>query len=234
MPWFRRGDGSFGSGEDKDKLDDVEFKPDEFKKDLTEYFKTQLTELQTANDAKMKPLLDMAANLEADRAARAKAADDANKKKTTEDNQVTEEDFLLDPIDATRRLQQPVNNAVMSLASRQARREILEDKEFYHGDIKTKVDAFIDAQPLQNRIDPNVITNAYKLVVFDHQKDIADGKIKARNTSLIFESGSTGGHGGKEHTDDTGSLTDEEKRTAKIFNMSEADWKKSRAELTFV
>lgn len=232
MPWFRRDDGELKAGEQK--LDDVEFKPEKLKEDITTEFDTKFKTYQTEQDAKMKPLLDMAANIEADRVARTKAAKEAADKKTAEENGVDDNDFLLDPVEAVRKLQEPQTKMLVQLASRQARAEILGDEKYYYGDIKSKVDAMIDSQPMNQRIDPNMIRNAYKLVMYDHQQDITDGKIKARNTGAIFESNGTGGHSGTDKNDTAESWTSEEEFTASKMGINKTDWIKSRKEMSFV
>lgn len=233
MPWFKRSDGSFGS-KDEHKDDDIEFKPEKLKEDIEASFKTKMDEMQTANDAKMKPLLDMAANLEADRAARAEAQRVAAANKNKEDDEIKDEDWLLDPEKAVEKKLSGTNQAVMMLAARQARREVLENEPYYYDEIKRKVDAMIDAQPLKSRMDSSVITNCYKLVMYDHQKDIADGKLRTKNSALVFQSNGTGGHSGKDGGDVDEVLTNEEKHAASALGLSEVDWKKSKKELTYV
>lgn len=232
MPWFRRSDGSFKPGEEKE--DEVEFDPKKFQGEISTDLTNKFGEFQTKTDEKLAPVLEFAAAWKADKEAKEATARTAAANKTKIDNELTEEDYLLDPIEATRRAMEPTNNAIRLLASRQARREVLEDKEYYYGDIKSKVDAMIDQQPLTLRHDSNVITNCYKLVMFDNQKDIADGKIKARNTSAIFESGSTGGHSGKEGGEGEESWTKEEETAAGHMGLTKKDWISSRKELSYV
>ena len=105
---------------------------------------------------------------------------------------------------------------------------------YYYGDIKNKVDAMIDAQSVNVRTDPNVIRNCFKLVMYDHQKDIADGKIKARNTGAIFESNGTGAHSGNDKGEDNESWTADEERAAGHMGLTKKDWITSRKELTYV
>lgn len=231
MPWFRK-DGEMKAGEEK--LDDVEFKPEKLKEDITAEFDSKFKTYQTEQDAKMKPLLDMASNLEADRVAKAKIAREAADKKTAENNEVDENDFLIDPVESVRKLQEPQTKLLVQLASRQARTEILGDEKYYYGDIKTKVDAMIDSQPMNQRVDPNMIRNAYKLVMYDHQQDITDGKIKARNTGAIFESNGTGGHSGNDKGDAIEDWSKDEEFVASKMGINKTDWIKNRKELSFV
>ena len=229
--WVRRGDGSLGEGKD---LSDIEFKPEEFEKKLTTSFKTQLDEMQTKQNESMKPLLDMAASIAAEKTEKVEAARVAAAKKTAETNEVTMEDFMLDPEDAMRRKLEPTNRALMMLAARGALREQMEDKEYYHGDMKSKIDALVSTLPLAQQTNAASIENCYKIVVYDHQKDITDGKIKARNTAAIFAGDSTGGHSGKESSDSGETLSADEKLVASRMGISDKDWISSRKELTYV
>lgn len=232
MAWFRRSDGSFKAGEEQHG--EVEFDPAKFKGEITTEITGKFGEYQTKNDEKLAPVLEFITSFKADQESRAAAARKIAEDKAKGDNQLTEEDYLLDPIEATRRAMEPTNIAVRLLASRQARREVLEDKEYYHGELKTKVDAMIDQQPLNLRHDPNVITNCYKLVMYDNDADIKAGKIKARNTGAIFESGGTGGHSGKEGGEGEESWSKEEETAAGHMGLTKKDWIASRKELTYV
>lgn len=229
MPWYRREDGSMTEG---NKLADVEFKPEQLKEELTTSFKTSLTEMQTAQDEKMKPLLEMAAAIAQERSDRAEAARVAAAAKN-KGPEVTAEDFMLDPADAVSRMQHGTNTAVKMLAAKMNKQDALQDKEYYHGDIKTKVDAMIASQSLDNQCRADVVENCYKLVMFDHMKDINEGKIKSRTSANVFESSSATGNNG-ESKESADVLTAEEKQVAKRMNISEKDWAKSKRELTYV
>lgn len=232
--WFRREDGELRSG-DKDKLDDVEFKPEKLKEEITAEVKTHLDTMRTEFSNSMKPLNDMAAQIAADRAANNERIRKQNEQKNNEDNEVTTEDYILDPQAATQRQMQPLAKATMMLAARMARQDTLAEKEYYYGDIKNKVDAMIDQQPLNSRSRADVIENCYKLVMFDHQKDVAEGKIKARNTGAIFEGGSTGAHSGKGAAgEEEEVMSSDEKMVASKMGISDKDWIKSRRELSYV
>jgi hypothetical protein len=238
MPWFRRADGSM-SAEDKDKKDDdIEFKPEKLKEDITKDIETKLTDFSTKQDEKMKPLLDMAASIAADREERRKAAETAAAKKAKDDNDLTAEDFMLDPAAATKRAiaegTSGLTKATLMLAAKQNKQDTLMEKEYYHGDIKTKVDAMIAQQSLEYQCRADVVENCYKTVVFDHMKDIQEGKVKARTSSSNFDTGGTGGHKieGKEGENET--LTDDEKKAAAAFGLNDKDWIKSRREMSYV
>lgn len=231
MPWYRKPDGSMS---DENKLEDIEFKPEKLKEDITKDFGEKLTAMQTAQDEKMKPLLDMATQLAADRAERAELARKAAEKKATENQELTSEDFLLDPIEAIRRAQQPVAKATMMLAARMATKDTLEGKEYYHGEFKTQVDALVASMSLEQQMNPASIENCYKIAFADNYKAITEGTIKARTSSSQFESSSTGGHSGSGKTDSLDALTKEEEHMAKTFGMTNEQWAKSKKELEYV
>lgn len=238
MPWYKRSDGSMAAGEEKGKDDDIEFKPEKLKEDIGKDLDDRFTKFQTANDEKMKPLLTMAENIEKDRLAREKAATDAAKKKEREDSALTNEDFMLDPAEATRRAiaegTSGLTTGVKMLAARGNIRETLQDQEYYHGDLKTKIDSMVAAQSLDNQCRSDVVLNCYKTVVFDHMKDINEGKIKAKTSSSTFEGGSTGGHKADSDNSTAETMTEDEKRAASAMGIKPDEWIKSRKELSFV
>lgn len=234
MSWFKNKDGVMAPGADNANVDDVEFKPDKFKAELTGEFKTQLDTLKTEFASTLKPLNDMALQIAEDRKNNTERARRAAEQKTAEEGALTTEDYILDPQGATRREMQPLAIATMKLNAKVARGEYLANKEYYHGDVKSKVDAMIENQPLSNQARADVVENCYKLILFDYQKDIAEGKLKARNTSGIFEGGSTGGHAGDKTSEETDSLSADEKFVAAKMGISDKDWIKSRKELSYV
>jgi hypothetical protein len=234
MTWFKRSDGSMSAEEERRSKSDIEIDPVKLKEEISTDFKTNLEAFKTSQDEQMKPVLSFVEEMKKERDER--VAEEARKKSAerAKENEVEDTDWLLDPSKAVEKKLQPTQMAVLSLAARQARRDVLEDKEYYHGEIKTKVDKMIEAQPLNQRTSPVVIENCYKLVMFDHQKDITEGKIKARNNSASFESNGTGGHGGKGSGDHEEEMSQDEKQAASALGISDKDWKSSKKELTYV
>jgi hypothetical protein len=231
MPWYRRGDGSLTPGDKKEE--DIEFKPEELKKDINESVKAALEEIETKRASEMKPIHDMVSAINKDREDRANAAAKLAAEKKKEENQVSDEDFLLDPAGATAKAIAPTNNAVYMLAARQARSEVLGDKEYYYGDVKNEVDKMIQLQPLARQSDVSLIENCYKLVMYDKQKDIADGKLKIRNNSASFQSNGTGAPSAEDKNKDE-DWSKEEENAAKSMGFSKKEWITSRKELTYV
>jgi phage I-like protein len=234
LKWLRGSDGAVKPVEVQDGLEDVEFKPEKMKEDITTSFKTELDARDAKMDERMKPMQELALSIKQERDERIAREAAAKAKQDKEDKGDFSERILVDPENAINEKLQPTQIALLKLASREARRETLGEKEYYYGDLKSKVDALIETLPLNQQTNSASIENCYKLIMYDHQKDITDGKIKARNTSMIFDGGSTGGHGGKEKGDDTETLSTEEKHIAERLGVSEADWKKSRKELSYV
>ena len=230
--WVRRSDGSMSS--EKEGTGDIEFKPEKLKEDITNEVTTKFTEFSTAQDAKLKPLLEMAESIKADREQREATRLAAETKKRREDDQIDDTDFMLDPNGAMERKLNPTNNAVRMLAARMAKQDTLVDKEYYHGEMKAEVDRMISQQTLENQMKPDIIENCYKLVHYNHLQDISEGKIKSRTASTVFEGGSTGGHGGKDNSEGSEVLSAEEKEVAKHMGISDKDWITSRREMSYV
>lgn len=234
MAWFKRSDGSMSAEEERRNKSDIEIDPAKLKEDLSGEISGNLKKFKEDQDEQLKPVLSFVEEMRAEREERKRAEAEEQRKRVAKENEVDDTDWLLDPSKAVEKKLQPTQMAVLSLASKQARQEILGDKDFYYGDIKVEIDKRIDAQPLNQRTNPTMIENCYKLVLFDKQKEIAEGKIRARNNAASFESKGTGGHSGKGAEDHDEELSADEKFAAKALGMDEKDWKSSKKELTYV
>ena len=234
MAWFKKDDGSLSPEEQRRNKSDIEIDPSKLKEDLSTDFGKHLETFKTEQNEQLKPVLSFVEEMRKEREERIAAEARKKAAETAKENEVDETDWLLDPSKAVEAKLKPTQMAVLSLAARQARREVLEDKEYYFGDIKNEVDKMIDAQPLAQRSNTNVIENCYKLVMYDKQKDIAEGKIKAKNNSASFESNGTGGHSGKGSGENEEEMSQDEKTAASALGLSEKDWKSSKKELTYV
>lgn len=232
MPWIRKSDGQM-TATDETSLRDVEFKPEEFRKELGTEIESKFGAFQTELTTRMKPMEELAAAIQLERTERVAAEKRAKERKEKDENEVTDEDFLLDPARAVENKMRGTNTAVMMLAARMAKQETLESKEYYHGDIKSKVDAMLSQQPLNQQTRADVIENCYKLVMYDHMKDIQEGKIKSRTSGTSFQNTGTGGHSAKTG-EDLETMTADEKQMAKNMGLTEKDWISSRKELTYV
>jgi hypothetical protein len=234
MAWFKRSDGSLSPEEQRRQSDDIEVDPAKFKTEIATEFKTHLDSYKAEQDEKFKPILEFAEQMRVDRDARIAGEKKTRDAEARKANEVDDTDFILDPSAAVDKKLKGTQTAVLMLAARQARGEVLGEKEYYHGDTKNEIDKMIEAQPLASQSNTNVIENCYKLVMYDKQKDIADGKLKSKNNAASFASDGTGGHAGKGAGEHEEEMSVDEKFAAKALGLNEADWKKSKKELTYV
>jgi hypothetical protein len=127
----------------------------------------------------------------------------------------------------------PIAEAALFQQGNEQRRTIFEDAEafpYYVGTLKSKIDALLDAQPAPQRANPDVIRNVYKIVVFDHQKEISEDKIKSRLSSVSTAASGTGAPG----TGDKSAmpvLTQQMKNVARSMGMTEAEYATAMKEL---
>lgn len=124
-----------------------------------------------------------------------------------------------------------LNRTAQQTSARELRRSIFEDAEnyeYYTGDVKRKVDEMLDREPLQAQNTPDVIRNAYKVVVFEHMKDIQDKKLRSRLSSVSAPVSTPG----QSQVDPNAlpELTDEEKLYAGKMGIKLEDWAKSKKE----
>ena len=238
MAWFKKGqDGrieQMPGDRPSNDLSDVEFNPSKFKEELTSSFTSAMTEMQNKIAESNKPLLDMAQAIQEERAAKQQRQQREREAAANKENEVSAEDFMLDPEGATRRTLQPLAQSHMILAAKMAKQETLSDKDYYHGDVKDKTYSLVASLPLAQQSNPASILNCYKIACFDAQSAIAEGKIKSKNAAITFEGGSTGAHSGSSSQETVDTLTNEEKQAASAFGISEKDWAKTRRELSYV
>lgn len=233
MSFFKRlRDGSFIPA-DKDEEPPVEFKPDEFKKSLTEDVNKALENTKTELTTQLKPLQEMATLIMNERTEREKKAREAKEREDKENEGNADEEFLLNPSAAIDKRFASRDAAILTIASQNAIRDTLSDKEYYHGKVKEQADKLIASLPLQHRSNPESLMNCYKLAVYDHQEAIQKGEIQKRNNAVVFEGGSTGAHS-TEDPQKSDKLTSEEEAAAKALGISSKDWASSRRELTYV
>jgi hypothetical protein len=166
-----------------------------------------------------------------------KTARDAAARRASETNR-QQNDQRFENVDQTTReyvneTMKPYAEAAIYQQGNEQRRTIFEDAEafpYYTGTLKSKVDALLDAQPPVQRANPDVIRNVYKIVVFDHQKEISEDKIKSRLSSASTPT--TGA--GTSSAGDKGALpvlTQQMKSVARSMGMSEADYATAMKEL---
>ncbi len=230
MPnWFRQGNGSSNDPDDNQG----EFKPDEFKKELSTEFKTQLDALKAENETKLAPIIEMANNFKAAQEEAARQRQVQQNKQHQDDNAVDDDLWITNPAEAHRRSTLALKNQTAGIAAITMRREILSDMEYYTGPLKDEIDQLIEAQSLEHRANPGVLKNAYYTVVGKHAAEIQEGKYKKQLNAATFSGNGTGAPGSKT-SEETEELSDDEKYAAKKFGFTEADWNKSKQELGYV
>lgn len=124
-----------------------------------------------------------------------------------------------------------LNRTAQQTSARELRRSIFEDAEnyeYYTGDVKRKVDEMLDREPLQSQNSPDVIRNAYKVIVFEHMKDIQDKKLRSRLASVSAPTAQSG----QNQVDPNAlpELSAEEKTYASKMGIKLEDWAKSKKE----
>lgn len=212
----------------------IEITPESLNKTLTEQkteLEGKLTELGSRID-NHPTLAAMQVYLDEQRASREAAARKQN------EQQVANQNAQFNEIDPTMRQYvdqslKPIADAALWQQGTELRRNIFDNAEafpYYNGSLKEKVDALLDSQPAAQRANPDVIRNVYKIVFFDNQKEIDEGKHKSRLASASTSGSGTGmpnqaGEGGMPV------LTQQMKSVAKAMGMSEADYATAMKEL---
>ena len=67
VSWFRRSDGAIKPGDEQQE--EIEFKPEKLKEEISTDLTNKFGEFQTATDKKLEPLLEFAASFKADKEA---------------------------------------------------------------------------------------------------------------------------------------------------------------------
>lgn len=233
---------------DKKDTDEFELKPKEVKEQLDKVGTLE----KGFNDFKSKAegqLDDVSNYIKEQRAKEAKAAKDAADKNKKETQTATDEElndvFVTDPANATRKIVndtlnehlKPLVESTVNNSARMVIKDIFENRadEFeYYTDptIKKEVESLVASMALANRTNPDAIINAYYVAKGRHEKDIKEGKIK----SSLSAASSAGSGTGKTNTssEETVTLTDAQKKAAKVFGMSEQDYAKGVKETSYV
>jgi hypothetical protein len=151
----------------------------------------------------IKAMNERSTREETERIALRKKEQEAEDKKNQRVAPTAEEEFerfANDPMAFVREAASPAARVALITAAKQTKIEVLGEKEYYSGEIKTSVDAMIEAeQNLALRANPNFILNCYKIVVADNMDKIHKGEIKTRAAMHSF---SDGGNGGGRKADD--------------------------------
>jgi len=231
MKWLRREDD--GEGGNKE----IEIKPEDFSKALKPELDSIKSGLSTELDAKLAPIAAyIAKQQEKDDAAEAdrKRQQEA---RSREDSEIKPEDYLTDPDGVMDKKLGPIVNVVRTQSAIIMRDKVLGKMEYYASDpeFQSKVDALIDAQPIENRANAAVIMNAYKTVHYDFIDKIKEGKVKTLASAANMNGNSTGGHSGNNNSkEDDKTLSSEEKAYARKMGLTEEQWIQGRRELEYV
>ena len=190
-------------------------------------------------------LADLISIQKTEKDAREKATKDAADAAAKVKNSKTQEEFdteieelmLTNPREAIRRATEGQTLAIKAVHADNVRREVFEDAQkfkYYHGSIKTEVDALLASQPVDFRLNPQNIENTYNTVVGKHNDEIVEGKLKTRfagsdGGSRGTSSGSAGSSGSgagekKKLSDFSGEYLEDIKRAAKHVGIKPEDY----------
>lgn len=227
--WVKRADGTEGQD---DKPTFGEIKPEDMQKAV----KPLLDQMKADSDAAIKPMLEYFAEQKAEKEAAAARKVAADRQQQQTDDMINPEDWITDPMNATRKMMEPMAKTNATLAAIIVRDKTLGKLEHY-GDnpaFAAKVDALISSQPLASQSNASIIMNAYKSVHYDMREELETEKQKKIASGTGFSNNGTGGHSGSGSEDSKETITDEEKVFARKFGITDADWIKSKRELEYV
>ena len=214
--------------------------PDELTKQIKDGAEAaaKVTSMQASIDAMKSIMENDAKERKTEReaaAARAAAAAAAQRnQQQQENNEELEGMFLTDPVNAVKKLTDPLALEVAAGRADNIRRETFEDQEkfpYYHGDIKREVDSLIAGQHVSFRLNPANIENAYNTVLGKHTGELLEGKLKKRfaggeNGNRGTSTGSAGssGTGGKEEKTFDAETMKHIEKAAKVTGITTKDY----------
>lgn len=216
------------SAQARKDLGQIEIKPEVISEAVKPQFEAFRTEIGATIDEKLKAVNDFFAEQNRQRTA-------AAQKKQQEEDTPEEVDYYSNPAGAIDKKLQPIIRSQQAAAAMLMINEVLGDMDYYKSDpeFKAKVLSKINSQPLQARANADIIMNCYKLVRYDEDAAIKEGKYKSILGAA--STGGTGGHGGaSKKEEDEITISDDEKVYAKKMGISEADWVKSKKTLEYV
>jgi hypothetical protein len=207
--------------------DSIEIKAQLSKIDILESSVTELKSKTAVLDRMNSYLDEQEAAKAASRAAEAAKAAKAAR-------EVNAEDWITDPEKAATAALTPLVRQQFLTQSKVLRREVFDAEgkfEFYTGDFKRKVDAYIDALPPDRQVDTASIENCYNLVVGQSWNDIKENKLKSRFAATSHAGTGTGNS--VDNQKDT-PLSDDEKKAAKLFGMKDDEYSTRKKEINYV
>ena len=125
-----------------------------------------------------------------------------------------------------------LNDRSLRVEAREVRRSVFEDAEnfpYYTGELKKKVDEMLDAEPVSSQVNPNVVRNAYKVVLADHITELQQNKLRSRLSGATGTS--TGASLGTPDPNALPELTTDEKNWAEKMGIDTKEWAKSKKEM---
>jgi hypothetical protein len=160
--------------------------------------------------------------------------EEQQRKQQNENESPSDLDYINDPGGSIDKKLAPLIRSQQAANAMLMINETLGEMDYYKSDpeFKAKVLAKINSQPLGLRSNPDIILNCYKLVRYDEDSAIKEGKYKSMLGAA--STGGTGSHSGARTESAEVTISDEEKVYAKKFGISEADWVKSKKTLEFV
>ena len=229
MPeWLKR------EGDNKDKP--IEIKPEDIQKAMEPKLKEVSDGINKSIDDKLAPIAAFFADQKKEKEEAAARAAEAKRKENQKDLEVQPEDWITDPEGAFDKKVTPLVQTVQAQSAMLMRDKVLKNMDYYATDptFAAKVDALIDAQPLANRSNSNVILNAYKSVHYDMQDQIKEGKIKSFASMASLSNNGTSNRGTEDKDKNDTALSEEEKRYARRMGLTEEQWVAGRRELEYV
>lgn len=228
--WLRNEETGQESSSDsaaRQDLNRIEIKPEMITEAVKPQFDAFKTEIGTQMDEKLKAVNEFFA-------AQNREREQAQRRKQAEEETPEEIDYFSDPAGAIDKKIAPLVRSQQAATAMLMINEVLGEMDYYKSDptFKAKVLAKINSQPLQMRANADIILNCYKLVRFDEDEAIKEGKYKSM-AGAASTSG-TGGHSGTRREDEEITISDEEKVYAKKMGISDADWVKSKKTLEYV
>lgn len=143
--------------------------------------------------------------------------------------------WLDNPRQAMQREMRPLVESQLRTNAELVKRNTLERMDYYSSDpnFKSAVDEYIAKQPLQIQSNPEVVLNAYKVVLYDKQAEIKEGKIKSQESI-----NSHGRNASSEKEEKSGytpeTLSATEREYISKLGIKETDYIKQKAEMEFV
>lgn len=218
-------------GEGKGTNEEIELKPAEVKAQLDKIgsLESGFNSFKTESKATMDR---MAAYLDKQDKDEATRLENERRAKATKTQEELDDEFLTDPKEATKKLMRPLVETSVNHEARDMMRDMLDNNTEKYGlmtdpNFKSQVEKLVFGLPLSQRANLQSIENCFYVAQGQNADAIKEGKIKAR---FAASSSVGGGEGEKGKGTETFTLTDEQKKAAKVFGMTDEQYGKARKE----